>query len=193
MIARCAELLGDPLAVLSDAAFSEITEMGVVACAPEVAANWSFSAVGRVSFLVGAETRRYVLLKTRSAVDRLDCDMGIDYMVTKGDFPFDGSATFSGVSDLEGALNVIVQTVKSLHAMTEPEAADIWFTGIRKFALPTDWSVKMSGGRVHVKCLRRMNVGNQTQTMLDVSLSFDRRADTLSGMVTFAFNMPEPN
>lgn len=191
LISRCAELFDDPSTLLFDAVFTEITEKEVIACSPEVASTWSFSTIGRVSFQVGDTTHQLALLKTQRTVERLDTDMNISYKISPSAEPFEGSATFSGITDIEGMLNVIVQTIKSLHASSEPRAEDIWFTGLRRLPLPAKWGASLANGQVTVKCIRRMNNETNVQTMLETTLDFADETRRMTGMVSFAFRLPE--
>lgn len=191
LIARCAELFDDPSAFLFDAAFTEITEKEVIACPPEVASTWSFSTIGRVAFQVGDTIHQLALLKTQRSVERLDADMNIAYAVMPSEQQFEGVATFSGITDIEGMLNVIVQTIKSLHSTSEPKAEDIWFTGLRRLPLPAKWDVSLANGQVTVKCMRRMNNDVNVQTMLQTAIEFTDDPRRLTGMVSFAFRLPE--
>jgi hypothetical protein len=99
-----------------------------------------------------------------------------------------GRFTFFAVErGVDGVLDALVQGIKLLHEGLNPPVSDIWFAGLRGFALPLELPEFEGYGQADVARLRLLSHQGRHQSLMKVRLTWRGRPEPLEGMVSFAF------
>jgi hypothetical protein len=84
---------------------------------------------------------------------------------------FNGAFDFSAVHEFEDLLNLMVQSTKRVHEASQPDARDIWFTGLTDGELPLRREFIPMSGRVTIDHVRTVARPPQYQTLSQATAS----------------------
>ncbi len=189
MLARAAEVIapGKPV-ILRQAAFHSITDRLVSLIRADDADSLPEQTLGRavfegtdgqlitVVFVEGAATAPRADIPPGCTWTRLDADR---------DNPLDADFALSGLTTGEDFLNALIQSLKDLHQSLKDDVSDVWFTGLRKAAIPLP-DFPEPEGRLEIRAERLMGRDEAFQSIQRIT--FEGAAGTrLDAAVTFAF------
>jgi hypothetical protein len=103
------------------------------------------------------------------------------------DHRLSGRYTFAAERGVDGVLDALVQGIKLLHEGLDPPVSDIWFTGLRGFALPLALPEFNGIGQVDVARLRILSNQGHHQSLMKARLTWQGQPQPLEGLVSFAF------
>lgn len=190
MLARAAEHVSDPAAQIHWATFHRISARSL-AIRPLPAAAGDESIVGQVEFS-GDPVTGWAFVELDQPAPQLDRPMGVRIEQDTLDSPLNGSYWFDvDIADLESMLNVLVQAIKSLHQELDPLVHDVWFTGMRRLALPVAGWPLLRRGRVRIARRRVGRAGEQYQSLVEVVIEDESGTEMCRGFVNFAFKSPK--
>lgn len=185
IVARLAERVASEGSRLTQATFSRITANTVCWLPPGL--GETDQLIGQVHFVKDGQEQAYRLLDSGEAAPRMDKAMDVQLTLVKAPAPLAGQYRFETPGDLESLLNVMVQAVKALHERLDPGVHDVWFTGMRQFALPVQgWSGPFSGV-IDIRHRRLVRRGPQYQSLVEVIVSGHDGQARQQGVFNFAF------
>ena len=190
LLARTAERVPGPGVTLEQVVFSQITDHDAIVFDAGATLPGNADVLGRCRFDTQNGPMDLVWIAAESEAPRKDEDMNIAFSIS-GELPDDASIAFSQIDSLEDMLNVLVQGLKSHHARHFAGATDIWFTGLRKAALPVVWPSDLNAGEMLVSQFREQDHNGQIQTMCRADIHF-ASAEPLSAYVNFACKWERP-
>jgi len=190
MMARAAEQRAGDDAHLISASFRRISRNRLALRASAADAP-DDAVVGRVEF-DGQAAQAWDFVELPDPAPRADTPMDMGVVLVALESPLNAVYRFHTESgSFESILNVLVQSIKSLHEDLDPEVHDVWFTGIRRFPLPlTGWPALVAGS-VRVMCRRVGRSGQQYQSLVEAVIEDEAGAEVCRGFVTFAFKSPK--
>ena len=185
LIARLAEQAAPTGSRLTQATFSRITAN--VVCWQAAETCDAHDPIGQVHFVKDGVEHVFQLLDTGLAAPRQDTDMGVRVELEDSPSALTGRYRAEHPGDLEGLLNVLVQSVKHLHERAGAGVHDVWFTGMRQFAVPVDGQSGPFRGVVDIRQRRLIRRGVLHQSIVEVTVTDHDRSERHHGMVNFAF------
>ena len=185
IIARLAEQVAPEGSRLTQATFSQITANTVSWLPP--GSGDADHLIGQVHFVKDEQEHVYRLRDSGEAAPRLDAPMDVQLTLVKAPAPLAGQYRFETPGDLEALLNVMVQAVKALHERLDPGVHDVWFTGMRQFALPVQGQSGPFSGVIDIRHRRLVRRGPQYQSLVEVVVSETGGQARHQGVFNFAF------
>jgi hypothetical protein len=185
IIARLAEQVAPEGSLLTQATFSQITANTV--CWLPVRPEETDHLIGQVHFVKDDQEHVYWLRDAGVAAPRLDAPMDVQLHLVEAPAPLAGQYRFETPGDLEALLNVMVQAVKALHERLDPGVHDVWFTGMRQFALPVQGQPGPLSGVIDVRHRRLLRRGHQYQSLIEVMVGGHDGQARHQGVFNFAF------
>lgn len=180
-------------AVLVHAKFSRLTDR-LLAARPDVSAySGDATAIGTVEFARDGASLVFGIVELPDVAPPAARPLAVTLAQPEHDGALTGLCRFSEALGADGVLDAIVQAIKSLHEQMPEPTCDIWFTGLRGWALPTRGLPVCAAGTVDVQCLRRSSGAGRVerhQSLLRVAVRFAERTAPLEGLVTFAWRTP---
>ncbi|MCU0957486.1 MAG: hypothetical protein MUF55_09245 [Hydrogenophaga sp.] len=190
LIARLAEQVAPAGSLLTQATFSRMTANTV--CWQAAGQGDAQASIGQVHFVNQGSEHVYQLLDTGVAAPRQDRAMGVRVELEDSPSVLTGRYLAGHPGDLEGLLNVLVQSVKDLHERAGTVVSDVWFTGMRQFAVPVCGLSGPFRGVVDIRQRRLIRRGVLHQSLVEVTVIDHDRPERQHGMVNFAFKSEQP-
>jgi hypothetical protein len=190
LIARLAEQAAPTGSLLTQATFSRITANAVYWQAAKP--GDTHDPIGQVHFAKDGSEHVFQLLDTGLVAPRQDKAMGVRVELEDSPSVLTGRYLAEHPGDLEGLLNVLVQSVKHLHERAGAGVHDVWFTGMRQFAVPVGGQSGPFRGVVDVRHRRLIRRGVLHQSLVEVTVIDHDRPERHQGMVNFAFKSEQP-
>lgn len=187
IIARLAEQVAPEGSLLTQATFNQITANTVSWLAP--GSGDADNLIGQVHFVKDDQEHVYRLRDSGVAAPRLDAPMDVQLNLVKAPTPLTGQYQyrFEAPGNLERLLNVLVQAVKALHERLAPGVHDVWFTGMRQFALPVQGQSGPFSGVIDIGLRRLARREHQYQSLVEVRVGEHGGQARLQGVFSFAF------
>lgn len=142
--------------------------------------------LGSAAFLLKGSRVEYDFIETEDLAPRLECAEQKYANRLDHDCALRGSFEATDLPDLQALLESMVQGLKQMHQGLPSGATDVWFTGLRGFALPVDLG-PISCCMFDIRPLRRLVSGNRIQTFSDVRMHCEH--GQWRGQVSFAFSV----
>jgi hypothetical protein len=189
LIARASEIVAGSGTRLRQAMFTSITARRVNLCRLEDCPDQA--GIGLLQFDTAGVISTYRLMEIPFAARRKDVDMGVRIEPQGITESLTGRYRFEHRGTLEGFLNVLVQSIKSLHENVSPVPRDIWFSGMRGFDLPTIGFQFPQTGLVDILKRRISRKDNQYQSLVEAIVLDEQGNEIGRGLFNFAFKADE--
>lgn len=184
MIARAGELLDPAGARLVQAKFVRLTSRAVCALTQSPAAD-AGETIGTVQFSRGAEPIVYRLIELPHPAPQRNRATHFEITELRHDHALSGRFAFRCNADFEGVLDALIQGIKMLHESLG--VFDVWFSGLRGFALPLDLAGFEGRGLAQIVKQRVLGSAPRHQSLLQVTLTLPGVERAICGLVSFAF------
>ena len=148
------------------------------------------AVIGSVEFAVGDGMTIFDLVERPEPAPAASRPPTLGFELAPGADPLGGVCRFVDAVGIEGLLDALVQSIKSLHQALPEPTCDIWFTGLRQWRLPVGAATEPVAGRIDIECLRRNSAGGRHQSLLRASIACDEHCLAADGLVTFAWRTP---